>query len=433
MQDKKILPRKVTGFWELEPEQELVFENIIQKIKNVFLRHAFLPLDTPVMEYSEILLAKSGGEIDKQIYRFEKGSTDACLRYDFTVPLARYVAMKEGELTFPFKRFQIGKVYRGERPQKGRYREFYQCDADIIGNENLSLVADAECISLYEDIFNELNLDCQVEISNRKILYGVIESIGEANRFQEISTILDKYEKIGEEETLKLLFELNLDNKKCKILLDFIKIKGNFDEINKNLLKLSKNQTLVEGIEELKEVDQHLKNLSVNNYIFNMNIIRGHNYYTGCVFEVFLKDHHNMGAVGGGGRYDNLANYFSSKKLPGVGMSIGLSRLFDILQQTDLINKQNYQNNTVAIIPLGDTLPQCLSLSSKLRKDGISCEVLFNDKSFKSKLKDANKKGVQTVIIVGENELKALKYSVKNMLTGEQNLLTYEEIINLRR
>ena len=195
MQNKKITPRKLAGFWELDPEQEFVFEEILEKIKKVFLKHAFLPLDTPVMELSEVLLAKSGGDLDKEIYRFEKGSTDACLRYDFTVPLARYVAMKEGELTFPFKRFQIGKVYRGERPQKGRYREFYQCDADIIGSEKLSLVADAECISLYEDIFAELGLECQTELSSRKVLFGLVQDLGQENSFNAIATALDKFEK----------------------------------------------------------------------------------------------------------------------------------------------------------------------------------------------------------------------------------------------
>ena len=413
MKEKKITPRKLAGFWELDPEKEYIFEYILDKIKDVFYKHGFLPLDTPVMELSEILLAKSGGDLDKEIYRFEKGSTDACLRYDFTVPLARYVAMKEGELSFPFKRFQIGKVYRGERPQKGRYREFYQCDADIIGFEKLSLVADAECISLYEDVFSSLGLKCNVEISSRKILFGIINDLKQDDKFNLIASALDEKER--------------------KILLKYIKINGKFVAIKSQLQKLSKNEIFLQGLAELEQIENHLNSIGIENYIYNMAIIRGHNYYTSCVFEVFLDGMRNLGAMGGGGRYENLAEYFTDKKLPGVGMSIGISRLFDVITQNDLIKIEEDKRSKASIIPLGDNLSHCLKLCAKLRKDSVSCEVLFEEKSFKSKLKDANRSNVPFIIIIGDDEVSTKKYTIKNMKTGEQNQASYEEILNMLR
>ncbi len=434
MQNRKIVPRKLAGFWELEPEKELLFETMLDKIKQVFLKYAFLPLDTPVMELSEILLAKSGGDIDKEIYRITKGSTDACLRYDFTVPLARYVAMNEGSLTFPFKRFQIGKVYRGERPQKGRYREFYQCDADIIGNEKLSMVADAECICLYKDIFASLGLKGVVEISSRKLLFSLVEDLGLKEKFNQIATILDKFDKIGEKEVSLLLQELDICEKATNSLIGFVSIKGDFENIEKSLNFVSKSTAFKEALEQLKQLDQFLKSMNAeNSYTFNMGIIRGHNYYTGTVFEAYLDGKRNLGAVGGGGRYDDLASYFSERKLPGVGMSIGISRLFDICLQNNLLDSSFTAKNKLSIIPLGDTLNQCLALCSQIRKEGIACDVMFEEKSFKSKLKDANRLGVPFVVIVGEDEVASGKFAVKNMETGEQKLLSKEELIKQMR
>ena len=434
MQNRKIVPRKLAGFWELEPEKELLFETMLDKIKQVFLKYAFLPLDTPVMELSEILLAKSGGDIDKEIYRITKGSTDACLRYDFTVPLARYVAMNEGSLTFPFKRFQIGKVYRGERPQKGRYREFYQCDADIIGNEKLSMVADAECICLYKDIFASLGLKGVVEISSRKLLFSLVEDLGLKEKFNQIATILDKFDKIGEKEVSSLLQELDICEKATNSLIKFVSIKGDFENIEKSLNFVSKSTAFKEALEQLNQLDQFLKSMNAeNSYTFNMGIIRGHNYYTGTVFEAYLDGKRSLGAVGGGGRYDDLASYFSERKLPGVGMSIGISRLFDICLQNNLLDSSFTAKNKLSIIPLGDTLNQCLALCSQIRKEGIACDVMFEEKSFKSKLKDANRLGVPFVVIVGEDEVASGKFAVKNMETGEQKLLSKEELIKQMR
>ncbi len=429
MEEKKIVARKLQGFWELQPEQQVIFENMLDKIKDVFKRHCFLPLDTPVMELSEILLAKSGGDIDKEIYRFVKGSTDACLRYDLTVPLARFVAMNQNTISFPFKRFQIGKAYRGERPQKGRFREFYQCDADIIGDGELSLVNDAECVKLYVDIFKELALPVQVEISSRKVLYGLVSGLNEEDKFANIATALDKIDKIGESGVCELLQQLEIEQSKIKVLVDFVKINGNAQALE-NAQKLCSDSAFLDGVSQLKEIDGYLKamGLGEEDYKFNFAIIRGHNYYTGTVFEAYLKNNRSAGAIGGGGRYDDLAGYFTDRKLPGVGMSIGMSRLFEILQQT---SQQVSNFCKCAIIPLGETLQQCLALAGYLQQNLVAAEVYAENKSFKSKMKEANKRNVPFVVIIGADEVKEGKYTLKDMTTSQQQTLSKEEILNI--
>lgn len=432
--EKKIAPRRLAGFWELEPEKEVLFEDMLDKVKAVFKKHCFLPLDTPVMELSEILLAKSGGEIDKEIYRFVKGSTDGCLRYDLTVPLARFVAMNENTLNFPFKRFQIGKVYRGERPQKGRFREFYQCDADIIGDGSLSLVNDAECVRLYVDIFESLNLPVQVEVSNRKVLFGLVREIGEESKFNEIAIILDKIDKIGAKEVELLLKELGVSENGCEKLISLVSLNGTKEVLNK-AEKLASDEMFVEGIKELECVCDYLEAMNVNNdcYKINFAIIRGHNYYTGTVFEAYIVDKRNLGAVGGGGRYDDLAGYFSEKKLPGVGMSIGMSRLFGLLEAEGMLPEIALSAAKVAIIPLGNTLKECLGLCEQLQAAGIAADVMAEEKSFKSKMKQAGKLQVPYVAIMGEDEVKNGVVALKDMNAGSQQTVTTEEIIKIVR
>ena len=427
----KITPRRLPGFIELNPMKQLQFDEMIDKIKGVFQRHCFVPLDTPVLELTEILLAKSGGDIDKEIYRFSKGTTDMCMRYDFTVPLARYVAMNINEVNFPFKRYQIGKVYRGERPQKGRLREFYQCDADIIGSEELPLVADAECICLYKDCFNALNLDVVVEISDRNLLNGLIQDFSLVEKTNEILVLLDKLDKIGKQEVIQGLQELDIAEESCEKLVSLIEVKGNISTIVPLLEKLSNNEVFVKGINNLKEIDGYLKALNVNekNYIYNLSIIRGHNYYTGTVFEAFLKNYRELGALGGGGRFENLASYYTDKKLPGVGMSIGLSRLYDLLSSNNILPATQKTLTQLYIIPLGDTLNNCLSLASNFIAEGINCEVAIDNKSFKGKLKEANKRQIENVLIVGENEIQTQTYTLKDMINGNQEVLSVEDII----
>ena len=431
MADKKLItPRKLQGFWELMPNEELVFEDILDKLKNVFKNNCFLPLDTPNVEYSEILLAKSGGDLDKEIYRFTKGDNDICLRYDLTVPLARFVSMNYNILDFPFKRFQIGKVYRGERPQKGRFREFYQCDADIIG-ESLPLTYDAECIKLYEPCFKALNLETIVEISNRKILAGFFESLGLENKTIDLMIVVDKVDKLSKDDIISLLKENGLNDNQIDDLFTILNAKGSFEEIKNKIKNITDNSTFQEGLSELEIVNSRLQAMRMRDdtYCFNLAIVRGHNYYTGTVFEAYIKGKRNLGAIGGGGRYDNLCGHFIDKQVQGVGMSIGITRLFDILRTENMIDF-NTSSVDVGIITFDEeTLNYGLSLMAQLRENGIKADVLNEEKSFKAKMKEANRKQIPFIIICGEDELKSNTYTLKNMETSTQVVLPLSGII----
>lgn len=427
---KLITPRKLQGFWELMPNEELVFEDILDKLKNVFKNNCFLPLDTPNVEYSEILLAKSGGDLDKEIYRFTKGDNDICLRYDLTVPLARFVSMNYNILDFPFKRFQIGKVYRGERPQKGRFREFYQCDADIIG-ESLPLTYDAECIKLYEPCFKALNLETIVEISNRKILAGFFESLGLENKTIDLMIVVDKVDKLSKDDIISLLKENGLNDNQIDDLFTILNAKGSFEEIKNKIKNITDNSTFQEGLSELEIVNSRLQAMRMRDdtYCFNLAIVRGHNYYTGTVFEAYIKGKRNLGAIGGGGRYDNLCGHFIDKQVQGVGMSIGITRLFDILRTENMIDF-NTSSVDVGIITFDEeTLNYGLSLMTELRENGIKADVLNEEKSFKAKMKEANRKQIPFIIICGEDELKSNTYTLKNMETSTQVVLPLSKII----
>ena len=425
MENKLITPRKIQGFWELMPSEEALFEDMLTRLRKVFENYCFQPLDTPVAEFSEILLAKSGGDVDKEIYRFTKGHADICLRYDLTVPLARFVAGNVNELDFPFKRYQIGKVYRGERPQKGRFREFYQCDADVIG-ENLSLTYDAECIKLYEPCFKELNLDAMVEISNRKLLAGYFESLG--GNVVELMTIVDKLDKLPKEEIVALFKDKGLKDKDIENTMKLVATKGDIFAI-KTLSSICENETFKKGMQELETVDSYLKALGMQNYLYNLSIVRGHDYYTGTVFECYIKGKRNLGAIGGGGRYDNLCKNFMETKMEGVGMSIGITRLFDILRNENLLNTENYTSVGLGIITFNETLMAGLTLMSKFRDEGVKADIINETKSFKAKMKEANKRNLPYIIILGEDEVKAGIYTLKDMRTGEQEKLKFDEIL----
>lgn len=425
MNNKLVSPKKIQGFWELMPKDEVLFEDMLGRLKRVFETNCFLPLDTPVAEFAEVLLAKSGGDVDKEIYRFTKGHADICLRYDLTVPLARFVAGNFNELDFPFKRYQIGKVYRGERPQKGRFREFYQCDADVIGEE-LPLSYDAECIYLYKPASKALNLEVVVEISNRNILAGLFESFGKD--IEPLMVIIDKLDKLDRDEIVNLLTEKGLNSEQIEKTL---KIAGTSGAIEKVLsLKTEcENATYLKGIDDLACLDELLKALGVENRIFNLSIVRGHNYYTGTVFECYLLGKRNLGAIGGGGRYDNLCKNFLDKKLQGVGMSIGITRLFDILKSENLLKNEGQSFVTIGIITFEETHIYGLQIMASLREKGIRAEVLNETKSFKAKMKEANKRQIEFVLILGEDEVKEQLFTLKNMTTGEQEKLNLEGII----
>lgn len=421
-----IIPRKLPGFWELMPKEQFLFSMMLNKIKEVFKANCFVELDTPVLEYSDVLLAKSGGETDKQVFRFTKGDTDMCLRYDLTVPLARFVAMHKNELSFPFKRFQIGKVYRGERPQKGRFREFYQCDADIIGDGELSIVADAECVSLFAKCFKALNVDVEIKVSNRKILSGYIEFIGMQDKTEELLIVLDKLDKISCEEASKQLAEIGLESNQVQKLIEIVQTKGSFEAVFK-LYNAASTPLFQQGMEELQQLNEFLKAFGVQNFCFDLSVIRGHNYYTGTIFEGFLKSS-NI-AVGGGGRFENLCGYFSDKAMPGVGMSVGMTRLFDILMQEDIFDASKTSETELEIITFDETLQAGLHLMTALRENNVKADCLYENKSFKSKMKEANRRGVKYVLIVGEDEVKNQIFTLKNMENGLQEKLPLSEIV----
>lgn len=429
MNNNLIAPKKLQGFWELMPKEQMFFSRLLKSIEKVFQDNCFLPLDTPILEYSETLLAKSGGDTDKEIYRFTKGSTDMCMRYDLTVPLARFVAMHKNELNFPFKRYQIGKVYRGERPQKGRFREFYQCDADIIGDGELSIIADAECVRLFEKCYEALDLDVTVEVSNRKILSGFISEIGKTDKTIDILIVMDKIEKLPIEEIMFQLKELGLNEKECTELISIIKTSGNLDEVSQKLKTISKNELFLTGIEELETLGKTLCAMGAKKIKYNLAIIRGHNYYTGTVFESFLTGRKELGALGGGGRFENLCGYFSKDKMPGVGMSVGITRLFNLLMQENYFDTSSSSELDCAIINFDNTLLEGIALAEKLRVLGIRADCLYENKSFKSKMKESNKRQIKYVIIVGEDEVKSERYALKNMQTGEQVTLSLSEIV----
>ena len=420
----KTEPRTLAGFMELMPNEQILFEQIKQKIEKTYQKFGFLPLDTPILELSEVLLAKAGGETEKQIYRFEKGDTDISMRFDLTVPLAKYVAKNYGNLSFPFRRYQIGKVYRGERTQKGRFREFYQCDIDIIGDGELSVINDAELPSVIYNIFKELGFDdFTIRINNRKILNGLFESLNQKENATEILRIIDKIEKIGKEAVIEELEKINVPNESINKIIDFIEIEGTTDEKLQKLNELNiKNEEFEKGLDELTQVVKYVRIFGIPeaNFKVDLTIARGLDYYTGTVYETFLNQYRELGSVCSGGRYENLAEYYTDKQLPGVGISIGLTRLFYKLNELQLIKTEKKSIAEVLVVPMVQDLTVPIQIATDLRKKGISTEVYLNDKKLKAKMKYADKLEIPYVIVVGEDEIKSGIVKIKNMKTGEE-------------
>ena len=430
--NNKINPKIMPGFMELLPGDQILFNDIKEKNKKSYEKYGYLPLDTPVLEYSEILLAKAGGETEKQIYRFSKGDTDISMRFDLTVPLARYVSQYKNDLAFPFKRYQIGKVYRGERPQRGRFREFYQCDIDVIG-ENLSSY-DAEIPACIYETFKSLDFGkFTIRINNRKVLNGFFSSL-EIEDNSEVLRIIDKLEKIGIEEVKLLLKEINISDNKINKILEFIKISGTNEEIIKSLRNLNiENDEFTDGVNELENVINNIKSFGVeeNYFIIDLTIARGLNYYTGTVYETILDDYPKLGSVCSGGRYDDLTKYYSDQNLQGVGISIGLTRLFFQLKDAGIIESKNNSLLKVLIIPFSNTnMNYAINVSDKLRKKDIICDVYYEEKGLKPKLKYANRLKVPYIILIGEDEEKENMVTIKNMETGEQEKIGLDEINN---
>jgi len=434
MPEKIVNPSILPGFMELLPNEQILFNKMLDKIKNSYEKYAFLPIDTPVIEKSEVLLAKGGGETEKQIYKVVKGDTDMSLRFDLTVPLARYVAMHFHELSFPFRRYHIGKVYRGEKNQKGRFREFYQADIDIIGNGELSIINDAEIPSVIYTTFKNLGFDnFTIKINNRKLLQGFFEYL-DINNFHEVLRIVDKLDKIGIDKVERELLDIGIDKAKFEQIKNFIMFDGDNNSTLEFLGELEiDNIHFQTGLLELKTVAHYIEVFGVpkDNFKIDLTIARGLDYYTGTVYETFLNDYPKIGSICSGGRYDNLSEFYTNQRLPGVGISIGLTRLFYQLKEAGIISADNEELIKALIIPMENFLEPSIEISNKLRSNGISCQIYLEDAKMSKKLNYANKIKVPFVIIIGEEEVQTGTYTLKNMRTGDQTRNSIEEIINI--
>lgn len=419
---KKINTTAISGVQELMPEAQATFDKLKNKISEVYQRHGFLHIETPVIERSEILLAKAGGETEKQIYKVVKTAetaedADQALRFDHTVPLARYVVEHESSLSFPFKVTQIGRNYRGERAQKGRFREFYQCDVDVVGRGSLPLYYDADVVATLLEVFSEFELGTPVvaRISNRKILSGLIAEYNLEKNAGEIFGIIDHAEKVPEEKTREAFLELGLGSERVDMMLEFIGIHGEREEVVEKLNGLGvSNEVFVAGV---KELDLVMRMLEADGYSgeikADMKIVRGLDYYTGTVFEFNLPEYSQVGSVCGGGRYENLAGYFTDQKFPGVGGSIGLTRLFYVLAENNLVKSQIEKPIGVAVVPISDNeLDYAMKVAKEWREKGETATVVAGDKRLGDKLTYAAKIA-KSAIVLGDNEAKTGIYEVK--------------------
>ncbi|MDU5273217.1 MAG: histidine--tRNA ligase [Finegoldia magna] len=426
-----IQPSTLPGMMELLPEDQLVFDTIKRKIEDVFIKNAFFSIDTPAIEKLDVLLSKGGGETSKQVFRIDNSKKNQGLRFDLTVPLAKYVSMYMQDLAFPFRRYQIAKVYRGERNQKGRYKEFYQCDIDIIGNEKLSLYNDAEIVKCMYEALKSIDVpEFEFQFNNRKILNGYFSYLG-IDDFESCLRIIDKLDKIGIDNVKEELSKINLDSSKIVSILKFLEIDGTNQEIIEKLESLNiDNELFTCGLNELKFVYQDILSLGVNseNIKINLSITRGLDYYTGSVFETFFKDYREIGSICSGGRYDSLANNFTKSKLPGVGMSIGLTRLFYQLQELNLV-KGKQTNFDCIIIPMKGYEKNAVKLMNDLRNSSVKCMSYLEDDKLKKKFNYADKLSVKYVIIIGQDEVEQNKFTLRNMENGNQELLELNEII----
>ncbi len=423
---EKVEPRTLSGFMELLPAQQVKMEKMMDILRRTYSTYGFTPLDTPIIESSQVLLAKGGGETEKQVYRFEKGDSDLSLRFDLTVPLAKYVALHYNELAFPFRRYQIGKVYRGERAQRGRFREFYQADIDVIGDGRLDITNEAEIPSIIYRTFTEFGLkNFVIRVNNRKILNGFYAMNGMSAHAGEIMRTVDKIDKIGAEKVRQLLIdEVGMYSQKADTVLDFMAINGSNAEVVAALHRFSgMDATFDEGLNELETVVKYLGDFGVpeENFAIDLTIARGLDYYTGTVYETLITDHPEIGSVCSGGRYDDLAGYYTDKALPGVGISIGLTRLFYVLNEQGMLSDTIVTSPCDAlVIPMTDDLSYAISTATILRSHGVRTQLYTEQKKFKARMSYADKLQVPFAVIIGEDEKNEGVVSVKNMRTGEQ-------------
>ena len=426
----------LSGFMELLPAPQTQMERLMEVLRSSYGVYGFTPLDTPIIEASDVLLAKGGGETEKQIYRFSKGDSDLSLRFDLTVPLAKYVALHYADLAFPFRRFQIGKVYRGERAQRGRFREFYQAAIDIIGDGQLDIVNEAEIPSILYRTFTSLGLKrFQIRVNNRKILNGFYAMQGLADKSQDVMRTVDKLDKIGADKVGELLVEdCGVSAEAAAEILKFIAIRGTNDEVLTALEGYrGKNEVFDTGLDELKTVTKYLSSFGVPeaNFAVDLTIARGLDYYTGTVYETTLLDHPEIGSVCSGGRYDNRAEYYTNKQLPGVGISIGLTRLFYVLGEQGMLNPDvPTAPADVLVLPMTDDLAPAIALATTLRESGIRTQLYTEQKKFKAKISYADKLGIPYVIFLGEDEISAKEIKWKDMASGEQFTAKQDEAIS---
>ena len=429
----KVEARTLPGFMELLPKEQILFNQMKEKIQKSYEKFGFLPLDTPIIEMANVLLAKAGGETEKQIYRFQKGDNDLALRFDLTVPLAKYITEYYNELSFPFRRYQIGKVYRGERPQKGRFREFYQCDIDIIGDGELSIINDAEIPSIIYNTIRELGFeDFTICINNRKILNGLFQELNQEELSVDIMRIIDKLEKIGEENVKASLTELGVKEDAIEKIMKFIRIDGTTDEKLQKLEKLGFTSELFkQGLQELKQVVTYVRAFGVpdSNFKVDLTIARGLDYYTGTVYETFLNKYREIGSVCSGGRYDNLAEFYTDRKLPGVGVSIGLTRLFYKLNELNAIEANKKSMAKLLVLPMTENIEKVIEIGSTIREAEIPTEIYLEDKKIKAKFKYADRLQIPYVAVIGDDEIANGKIALKDMQTGVQENLTIQEVI----
>ena len=430
----KIKPRTLSGFMELLPAPQQQLERMMSILRETYSLYGFTPLDTPIIEDAQILLAKGGGETEKQIYRFQKGDSDLALRFDLTVPLAKYVALNYGQLSFPFRRFQIGKVYRGERAQRGRFREFYQADIDVIGDGQLDIVSEAEIPAIIYQTFTRLGLQkFRIRVNNRKILNGFYAMQGLTEQSQDVMRTVDKLDKIGAPAVREILTDdLSIAPETADEVLNFIGIQGDNAAVIAALEGYAgRNELFDQGLDELKTVTRYLSDFGVPQIHFaeDLTIARGLDYYTGTVYETTMTDHPEIGSVCSGGRYDNLAEYYTDKKLPGVGISIGLTRLFFVLQDQNLLNPDlPTAPADVLVIPMSDAQQgYAISVATKLRGLGIRTQLYGEKKKFKAKISYAAKLGIPFALFLGEDEERAQTITFKNLDTAQQETAVFDE------
>ena len=423
---ERIKPRTLSGFMELLPQKQARMERMMQILRNTYSLYGFAPLDTPAIEDAQILLAKGGGETEKQIYRFQKGDSDLALRFDLTVPLAKYVALHCNDLAFPFRRYQISKVYRGERAQRGRFREFYQADIDIIGDGKLDILNEAEIPAIIYKVFRGFGLNrFQIRVNNRKILTGFYAMLNLSEKSGDIMRTVDKLDKIGPEKVRGILIsDCALTEEQADEILKFIAITGTNTEVLNALQNYAgRNEIFDQGLVELEAVTKNLAAFGVPeaNFAVDLTIARGLDYYTGTVYETTLLDHPEIGSVCSGGRYDNLAGYYIDKALPGVGISIGLTRLFYVLDEQGLLNPELPSAPAdVLVLPMTADAGAAISLAETLRSSGLRVQFYGEQKKFKQKMAYADKLGVPFAVLLGEDEIAENVCSVKNMVTGQQ-------------